>query len=41
MVKEVAVDPAPFVSIEPDPLLGAPDDIEDALSATLWYRLPH
>ncbi len=29
MVEEVAVDPAPFVSTEPDPLLGVPDDIED------------
>lgn len=30
MAEEEAVDPAPIVSTEPDPLLGVPDDIEDA-----------
>ncbi len=30
MVEEVAINPAPFVSTEPDPLLGTLDDIKDA-----------
>ena len=31
MAKEEAVNPAPIVSVEPDPMLGAPNDFENTL----------